>query len=142
MEPGTPKAPVSGILEHRSERAQVLTVTSRQCEPDITVIGLNGRVTLGRESGQLEAAVTKAMESGARKLVIDLNEVSYIDSTGIGIIAYCFTRISKAGGEALIAGAQGLVLDIFRVTRLDSIIRFFPDADAACDSLRAAGQSV
>ena len=120
----------------------MLTVTSRQCEPDIIVIGLNGRVTLGRESGQLEASVTKAMESGARKLVIDLGEVSYIDSTGIGIIAYCFTRISKAGGEALIAGAQGLVLDIFRITRLDSIIRFFPDADAACNSLRAAGQSV
>jgi anti-sigma B factor antagonist len=135
-------APASGILKHRSEGAQVLTVTSRQCEPDITIIGLSGRVTLGRESGQLEAAVTKAMDSGARKLVIDLNGVSYIDSTGIGIIAYCFTRISKAGGEAMIAGAKGLVLDVFRVTRLDSIIRFFPDADAACDSLRAAGQSV
>jgi anti-sigma B factor antagonist len=120
----------------------VLTVTSRESKPDVTVIELRGRVTLGRESGQVQDAVRKAMEGGARKFVIDLDGVSYIDSTGIGIIASCFTRISHAGGEARISGAQGLVLDIFRITRLDSIISFFPDADAACASLRAAGQSV
>jgi anti-sigma B factor antagonist len=120
----------------------VIAVTSRQCKPDITVIELRGRVTIGRESGQVEAAVMKAIEGGARKLVVDLDGVSYIDSTGIGIIAACFSRISHAGGEARISGAQGIVLDVFRITRLDSIIRFFPDADAACASLRAAGQPV
>jgi anti-sigma B factor antagonist len=120
----------------------VITVTSRQCKPDISVIELSGRITLGRESGQVEAAVMKAIEAGARKLVIDLNGVSYIDSTGIGMVASCFTRISQAGGEVCVSGAQGLVLDVFRITRLDSIIRFFPDADAACARLRAAAQPV
>jgi anti-sigma B factor antagonist len=119
----------------------VLSVTSRECKPDVTVIELSGRVTLGRESGQVEAAVMKAIEDGARKLVIDLDAVSYIDSTGIGIIASCFSKISRIGGEARISGAQGIVLDVLRITRLDSVIRFFPDADAACASLRAAGQS-
>lgn len=118
-----------------------LTVTSRECEPDITVIGLSGRVTLGRESGQVESAVMKALERGARKLVLDLSDVSYIDSTGIGIVAYCFNKIAQAGGEARVASAKGIVMDVFRITRLDSIIKFFPDTDAACASLRAAGQS-
>ena len=68
----------------------VLTVTSRESKPDVTVIELRGRVTLGRESGQVQDAVRKAMEGGARKFVIDLDGVSYIDSTGIGIIAPFF----------------------------------------------------
>lgn len=89
----------------------------------------------------MEATISKAIEAGARKIVIDLANVTYIDSTGIGIIAFAFGKISKAGGLAHVSGAQGLVLEIFRITRLDSIIKFFPDAEAACASLRAAGQS-
>ncbi len=89
----------------------------------------------------MEAAVQKALGSGAKKIVIDLEQVTYIDSTGIGIVAFCFGKISKEGGTAVVSGAQGLVLEVFRITRLDSIIKFFPDADAACASLGAAGQS-
>jgi anti-sigma B factor antagonist len=118
----------------------VLSIATRTCEPDIVVIELSGRVTLGRESGQMERVVLHALENGSRKLVIDLSNVNYIDSTGIGVVAYCFGKISQAGAHARIAGARGLVMDVFRITRLDTVIKFFPDVDAACESLRAAGQ--
>jgi anti-sigma B factor antagonist len=119
----------------------VLSITTRQIEPGITVIEISGRITLGRESGQIEVLVLKALNDGFSKLVFDLSHVSYIDSTGIGIIAYCFGKISQKGGQAAVAGANGLVLDVFKLTRLDSVIRFYPDATAACEGLTAASPS-
>jgi anti-sigma B factor antagonist len=120
----------------------VLSLTTRKCAPDITVIEIGGRITLGRESGQIEGAVLKALNEGALKLVIDLAQVSYIDSTGIGIIAYCFGKISQKNAQGAVSGAKGLVLEVFKLTRLDSVISFFPDAASACEGLAAAGPSV
>jgi anti-sigma B factor antagonist len=133
-----------GILyPETSERREemVLSLTTRTCEPDITVIEIGGRITLGRESGQIEAAVLKALNEGVRKLVLDLGQVTYIDSTGIGIIAYCFGKISKSGAQASVAGAKGLVMEVFKITRLDSVIKFFPDSTSACNSFAAASPS-
>jgi anti-sigma B factor antagonist len=119
----------------------VLSITTRTCAPDITVIEIAGRITLGRESGQIETAVLKALNDGARKLVLDLGQVTYIDSTGIGIIAYCFGKIAKSGAQASVAGAKGLVLEVFKITRLDSVIRFFPDAATACNGFAGSSPS-
>lgn len=112
-----------------------LTLETRTREPGITVIVLGGQITLGRERGQIEAAVLKALGEGARKLVFDLSGVDYIDSTGIGIIAYCFGKISQQGGHAAIAGANGLVKEVFRLTRLDNVMAFYPDLPTACEGL-------
>ena len=114
----------------------VLSLTTRKSEPDVTVVVLTGRITLGRESAQIETNVVKLLGEGARKLVLDLSMVEYIDSTGIGIIAYCFGKITQSGAKCRVAGAKGLVMDLFRITRLESVIQFFPDAESACESLR------
>jgi anti-sigma B factor antagonist len=112
-----------------------LSLTTRKYEPDITVVELTGRITLGKESGQIENNVVKLLNDGVRKIVIDLAKVDYIDSTGIGIIAYCFGKISQMAAETRVSGASGLVMDLFRITRLDNVIQFFPDVDSACASL-------
>jgi len=119
----------------------VLSLTTRQCDPGITVIEFKGRLTLGREGGQVEANVLRLLREGVRILVLDLSGVEYIDSTGIGIIAYCFGKISQSGAQSCVAGAKGLVLDLFRITRLDTVIRFYPDAATACESFNAAPQT-
>jgi anti-sigma B factor antagonist len=119
----------------------VLSLTTRTIEPDVIVVELTGRITLGRESSQIEAQVVKLLQGGARKLVIDLAKVDYVDSTGIGIIAYCFGKITQAGAMCRVAGAKGLVMDLFKITRLDSVIQFFPDAESAGASLQTAGMA-
>ena len=116
-----------------------LSLTTRKCEPGVTVIELGGRLALGRESGQIEAAVLAALEEGARRIVIDLSQVSYIDSTGIGIITYCFNRISQHKAQAAVSGARGLIAEVFRITRIDTLIPFYADLAAACASFTEAG---
>jgi anti-sigma B factor antagonist len=112
-----------------------LSLTTRKCEPDIAVIDLAGRITLGRDSGQIETSVLKLLNQGVRKFVIDLSAVDYIDSTGVGLIAFCYGKISQANAETRVSGAKGLVMDLFTITRLDRVIQFFPDSAAACRSL-------
>lgn len=113
----------------------LLNLTTRICEPDILVIELAGRITLGRESSHLEDAVVKAVLNGSRKIVMNLAEVHYIDSAGIGIIAFSFGKVTKAGGHFRVAGATGVVKDVFRLTRLDTVIPFSPTVDVACAAM-------
>lgn len=112
-----------------------LNLETRTSQPGVTVVILGGRLTLGEERGQIEAAVLKALKEGVRKMVFDLSQVDYIDSTGIGAVAYCFGKISQQGGHAAIAGANGLVKEVFRLTRLDNVISFYPDVATACEGL-------
>ena len=120
----------------------ILSLTTRKYADDISVVELAGRITLGRESSQIETVLVKLLDQGVKKFVIDLAKVDYIDSTGIGRIAYCFGKITQSGAVARVAGAKGLVMDLFRITRLDSVIRFFPDAASACQSLMNDSASV
>ena len=115
----------------------VLSLSSRKCEPGVTVIELTGHLTLGQESDQIETAVLAALNEGAQKVVFDLSQVGYVDSSGIGVIAYCFGKISQKGAHAAVSGAKGRVMDVFKLTRLDSVFPFFPDVASACDGLAA-----
>lgn len=119
----------------------MLTLETRTCEPGITVVVLGGHLTLGRERGQIEATVLKALNEGVRRLVFDLSQVTYVDSTGIGIIAYCFGKISQQGGHAAVAGASGLIKEVFRLTRLDNVIQFYPDVPSACEALATSASA-
>jgi anti-sigma B factor antagonist len=119
----------------------MLSFSTRTLGPDITVIELSGRLTLGRDSGQIETGLLKLLDEGVRKFVIDVAKVEYMDSTGIGKIAYCYGKITQAGGQARVAGARGLVMDLFRITRMDRVIRFFPDVETASADLAGDGQS-
>ena len=113
----------------------LLNLTTHVCDPDILVIELAGRITLGRESSHLEDAVVKAVLGGARKIVMNLAEVQYIDSAGIGIMAFSFGKVTKAGGRFCLAGATGVVFDVFHLTHLDTVIPFAPSVDEACAAM-------
>ena len=109
----------------------ILKIEKRQLENDVTVIELGGRVSIGRESGQIEPEVVGAVKAGAKLVILDLAGVSHIDSTGIGIMAYCFGKVAQAGGELRIASAKNSVFNLFEVTRLVHVIPFFPDLNSA-----------
>jgi anti-anti-sigma factor len=117
-----------GIL---NAKRMILKIEKRELEDGVTLIELGGRVALGRESSHIEPEVVGAIKSGAKMIILDLSSVSHIDSTGIGIMAYCFGKATQAGTELRISGARDSVLDLFRVTRLVHVVPFFPDTDSA-----------
>ena len=115
----------------------LLTISTRVSEPDILVVEITGRIMLGRECTHVEDTVVKAIAEGARSIVLDLTGVRHIDSSGIGIIALCFGKMSKAGGRFCVAGANGMVLEVLQMTHLDSVIPFSPSASEACAAMLA-----
>jgi anti-sigma B factor antagonist len=108
-----------------------LTVEKHQLDNGVTVIELNGRVAIGEASRLIEPEVIAAINDGAKMVVIDLAGVSYIDSTGVGIMVYCFGKAVRNGSDLRIAGARDNVLNVFRVTRLVNVVPFYPDLNSA-----------
>lgn len=117
-----------GIL---NAKRMVLKIEKRQLDNGVTVIQLGGRVALGGDSDQIQPEVEAAIRQGAKIVILDLNAVNHIDSTGIGIMAYCFGKATQAQSELRIAGAKGNVLSAFQITRLVHVIPFYPDVDSA-----------
>jgi len=107
----------------------------RKLEPDITVAEICGRLNLGNSLVSIEGSLKRLIEQGARKLVVDLAAVNYIDSSGIGMLVSCYGAMDQAGGRIRIAGTQGSVAKAFRLVHLDRIIPFDADAETACRNI-------
>ena len=114
----------------------------RQVEPDVTVVELTGHLNLGNELMSLEAAVKRLIQDGARKLVIDVTKLEYIDSAGIGMLVGCNGQMDRAGGKMRVAGADGAVSKAFGVVHMDRIMALDADVDSALRNLSANGAGI
>ena len=114
-----------------------LSISTRTCEPGIAVVEMMGKATLGRESSQIEPLTLRLLAEGVRKVVFDIGDVTYIDSSGMGQIAFAAGKIVQAGGQCRVAGAKGMVLDVFKITRVDSVVPFTDTVEEACAQLGA-----
>ena len=117
----------------------VLEIETQQVEPDITVIKFTGKISLGRESQRIESMVIDLLTQNQKKIVFDLAGVDYVDSTGVGIIAYSSATVREAGGNLHVAGAGGKVAYVLKTTRLDSILPCYPSVQAATEGFKAHG---
>ena len=107
----------------------------RQVEPDVTIVELTGHLNLGNELMAIEAAVKRVIGEGARKLVIDVTRLDYIDSAGIGMMVGCNGQMDRAGGKMRVAGAQGTVAKSFEVVHMNRIAPLDADVNAALRNL-------
>ena len=92
-------------------------------------------MNLGNELMSLESAVKRLIEEGARKLVIDVASLDYIDSAGIGMLVGCNGQMDRAGGKMHVCGARGTVARAFEVVHMDRIMSLDADVDTAIQNL-------
>jgi anti-sigma B factor antagonist len=109
----------------------MLDIQTKHLQPDIVVLEITGRITLGGESKQLEWAVESLVGEGRKKVIFDLTRVTNVDSTGIGIIVMSAGKLKKAGGELRVAGATAHVEDVLKMTNVDQIVVLHPTTAAA-----------
>ena len=109
----------------------MLEIQAKDLQPDVVVLEITGRITLGRECKQLEWAVDNLVGEGRKKVIFDLSGVTNIDSTGIGIIVMSAGQVKKAGGELRVAGANAHVLGVLKMTNVDQIVGLHPTTVAA-----------
>ncbi len=115
--------------------AMPLEIETRRIAPDITLLELAGKISLGRESQKVETVVQDLLRQNERKIIFDIAHVDHMDSTGIGVMAYCFGTLNRCGGEFRVAGAHGKVLHLLQITHLDKVLPLCPTVEAACASM-------
>jgi anti-sigma B factor antagonist len=109
----------------------MLEIQTKELPPNIVVLEIAGRITLGRECKQLEWAIESLVGEGRKKVIFDLTGVSNVDSTGIGIIVMSAGKLKKAGGELRVAGATTHVEEVLKMTNVDQIVVLHPTTAAA-----------
>jgi anti-sigma B factor antagonist len=109
----------------------MLEIKTTRIEPDITVLEMNGRITIGRDCKQLEWTTENLVRGQQKKIILDLSGVTQIDSTGIGIIVMSAAQVKNSGGELRIAGANGHVEQVLRMTSLEKVVPLHPNITAA-----------
>jgi anti-sigma B factor antagonist len=114
------------------ETVMSLSLTPRTVG-DVTVIDASGRITLGDATGQLREVVSKQAEKN-NKIVLNLSDVSYIDSAGLGEMLGSFTSVKNRGGDLKLLNVQKRIKDLLQITRLYTIFETFEDEAAAIAS--------
>jgi anti-anti-sigma factor len=85
----------------------ILNLERRKVEPDIAVIEMTGRVTMGSDSQKIEWGLAELLKENQEKVIFDVSGVTYLDSSGI--LVMCDAKLKKAGGALRIAGARGML---------------------------------
>jgi anti-anti-sigma factor len=116
----------------------ILSIEEKRIEPDVAVLELRGKLLMGNDSKRLEWRIEELLRNNEKKLVLDLSGLTQIDSTGIGIILHCFGKLGEAQAQLRVAGTTGLVDKTLRLSRVDTVVGFFPTAEAAARSFGAA----
>jgi anti-sigma B factor antagonist len=107
---------------------------------DVTILDLRGRSTIdGGESELLSSHLQKLVASGVRKLLLNLRDLTQVDSSGISIIVGTYVSLRGQGGDLRLLRPGGRVLEVFRVLHLLEIIPNFEDETQALASFRQLG---
>lgn len=114
----------------------------RRIEPDITIFGISGRLSLGNSLITVENSIRRLVEEGARKIVVDLSRLTAIDSSGIGLLVTCSGQMEQNGGRVRIAGAQGAVAKSLRMVHVDRIAALDEDVESSCRHFTADSAGV
>jgi anti-sigma B factor antagonist len=109
-----------------------LDIQVRQKE-GIAILDVNGRLAVGGAS-TLREKVTEEMAQGQNKVILNLKEVDYIDSTGLGTMVICFTTLSKAGGNLKLVHLNRRNIELLLLTKLSTVFQIFGDEQDAVNS--------
>jgi anti-anti-sigma factor len=112
------------------------TITS---QGDVTIIRLEGKITLGDGSGVLREAVAKVFDSGATKVLLDMGGVPYIDSAGLGELVGCYTTAKNKGATLKLLHLQKRLEGLMQMTKLYLLFEAFEDESEAIRSFGNAG---
>jgi anti-sigma B factor antagonist len=97
----------------------------------ITVLDLSGRITLGEGSVQLRDAIRDLISKGQKNIVLNLGDVSYMDSSGVGELVTAYTSVKNQGGELKLVNLTKKIEDLMAITKLATVFDIHNDEASA-----------
>jgi len=110
-----------------------INISERQAG-DVTILDLDGKVTIGEGSVALRSAIRRVLGEGKTKLILNLGRVGYIDSSGIGELVSSFTAVSKEGGTLKLLNLTEKIQDLLAITKLLTVFDVYEDESEALAS--------
>ena len=105
---------------------------------NVTIIDLNGRVTLGESAGLLRSTISQLLAQGHKNVVLNMAEVGYVDSAGLGELVGAYTTAANQGGAVKLLHMQSKLKDLMTITKLHTVFPSFEDEKSAVASFGAA----
>jgi anti-anti-sigma factor len=121
-------------MPHRTKDVMSLNVSIRESD-DVTIMDLRGRSTIsGGESELLSGQLRELVAKGVGKVLLNIRDLSQVDSSGVGIFIETYVSLKRHGGELKLLGPSGRVLQVLNVFHLLDIIPSFDDEAEALAS--------
>lgn len=103
---------------------------------DVTILDLVGKITIGDGSLQMRDAVNRLLDAGRKKIILNLEGVTYMDSSGIGELVSRHTTTKNQGGKLKLLKLPKKIKDLLMITRLLTVFEIYEDEQTAVESFR------
>jgi anti-sigma B factor antagonist len=110
-----------------------MKVNTRQRD-GVTILDLKGKITIGSGDLELRNAVHQAVDSGAKNILVNLSEVTTIDSSGVGELVSSYTTVTNRGARLRLVNLPAKVQDVLTVTQLITVFDVYDTEDEAVRS--------
>lgn len=98
---------------------------------DVMLLDLRGRITLGEETEALRTRIKQLVEAGYARIILNLQEVNYIDSVGLSTLVASYTSARKQGGDVKLLHLTTQVHDLLQITRLSTVFEIYDNLEEA-----------
>lgn len=112
-----------------------LSIKERQAG-DVTVLDLDGKITIGEGSISLRSAVRRLVEENRKKILLNLAGVGYVDSSGIGELVSSYSSVSREGGQLKLLNLTQKIQDLLAITKLLTVFDVYEDESSAVSAFK------
>ena len=135
---GTEVVMVKNFSQEPSYKEEEVSLSTSIREVDgVTIVDLSGRITLGEASEKLRDTVREIVAKGEKKILLNLGDVGYIDSSGLGQLVSSYTTVANQGAAVKLVNVQEKVNDLLQITKLYTVFHIFPNETDAVLSFSA-----
>jgi anti-sigma B factor antagonist len=126
------KHPERGVRE-KGIHSMSLKINVRETA-DATILDMSGRISLGEALGELRDSIREALAGDQKNILLNLAEVSYIDSSGLGQLISSYATVASRGGQMKLLNLQKRVNDLMQITKLVTVFETYSNEEAALKS--------
>ena len=108
---------------------------------DVVVLDLKGKITLGEGDELLKDKVNSLVNQGSKKIVLNLAEVPYIDSAGLGEVVRTYTTVSRQGGSLKLLNLTKRISDLLSITKLLTVFETYDSENEAVQSFSGSAKA-
>ncbi len=103
---------------------------------DVTILDMDGKITIGEGSTSLRTAIRRLAEEGKKKILLNLEKVNYMDSTGLGELIASYTTVSRNDGQLKLLHLSGKIQDLLVITKLLTVFDVYESESEALSSFK------